>query len=243
MEDFQLVPLLKAMRMPRVSLLLADDVGLGKTIEAGMVLTELILRRRVRRILVVCPASLRSQWQQEMRDKFALDFDIVDRPATHALQKRLGLDANPWRTFPRAITSFDYLKQADVLEQFHTASRPAEGSPHLPWDLLIVDEAHNLAPSSLGEDSDASKMLQRITPWFEHRLFLTATPHNGHTRSFTGLLECLDPVRFTRKSEPLTDSEKAAWSRWLSDASRARSTPARILPASPPGSCRLCRWS
>lgn len=208
-EDFQLVPLLKAMRMPRVSLLLADDVGLGKTIEAGLVLTELILRRRVRRILVVCPASLRSQWRKETREKFSLDFEVVDRPATHALQKRLGLDANPWRTFPRAITSFDYLKQDDVKEQFHTASRPAEGSPHLPWDLLIVDEAHNLAPSSFGDDSDASRMLRQITPWFEHRLFLTATPHNGHTRSFTGLLECLDPVRFTRKSEPLTDSEKA----------------------------------
>lgn len=207
-EDFQLVPLLKAMRMPRVSLLLADDVGLGKTIEAGLILAELILRRRVRRILIVCPASLRSQWQREMREKFSLDFEIVDRPATHALQKRLGLDANPWRTFPRAITSFDYLKQDDVLEQFHSASRLTEGSPHLPWDLLIVDEAHNLAPSSLGDDSDAAKMLRRITPWFEHRVFLTATPHNGHTRSFTGLLECLDPVRFTRKSEPLTDAEK-----------------------------------
>jgi hypothetical protein len=93
--DFQLVPLLKAMRMPRVSLLLADDVGIGKTIEAGLVLTELILRRRVRRILVVCPASLRSQRQKEMREKFALDFEVVDRPATHAPQKRLGLDANP----------------------------------------------------------------------------------------------------------------------------------------------------
>ncbi len=207
-EDFQLVPLLKAMRMPRVSLLLADDVGLGKTVEAGLVLTELILRRRLRRVLVVCPASLRTQWQRELRDKFSLDFEVVDRAATHKLQQRLGLDANPWRTFARAITSYDYLKQDDVLEQFRAASRPAAGSPHLPWDLLIVDEAHNLAPSSLGEDSDVSKMLQRITPWFEHRIFLTATPHNGHTRSFTGLLECLDPVRFTRKSEALTESEK-----------------------------------
>ena len=71
-EDFQLVPLLKALRMPRVSLLLADDVGLGKTIEAGLILSELMLRRRVRRVLIVCPASLRTQWQQEMRDKFSL---------------------------------------------------------------------------------------------------------------------------------------------------------------------------
>lgn len=207
-EDYQLVPLLKAMRMPRVALLLADDVGLGKTIEAGLVLTELLLRRRVRRVLIICPASLRIQWRQEMRDKFALSFDVVDRPATHALQKRLGLDANPWRTFPRVITSHDYLKQADVLEQFLAASRTPAGSPHLPWDLLIVDEAHNLAPASLGDDSQVARMLKEISPIFEHRLFLTATPHNGHTRSFTGLLESLDPVRFMRKSEALTEQEK-----------------------------------
>lgn len=80
--------------MPRVSLLLADDVGLGKTIEAGRVLNELILRRRVRDVLVVCPAALRSQWRQEMREKVSLDFEIVDRPATHKLQKQPGGIAN-----------------------------------------------------------------------------------------------------------------------------------------------------
>ncbi len=209
-EDFQLVPLWKAMRMPRVALLLADDVGLGKTIEAGLILTELLLRRRVRRVLIVCPASLRTQWKQEMHDKFSLHFDIVDRSATHDLQKRLGLDANPWRTFHRVITSYDYLKQADIFEQFRSATTPTEtaGSPHLPWDLLIVDEAHNLSPSSFGDDSDVARLLQWLSPMFEHRLFLTATPHNGHTRSFTGLLESLDPVRFTRKSDALTNDEK-----------------------------------
>ena len=206
-EDFQLVPLLKALRMPRVALLLADDVGLGKTIEAGLILTELLIRRRVRRVLVLCPASLRLQWKQEMRDKFSIPFDIVDRAATFALQKRLGFDANPWRTFSRIITSYDYLKQPDILEQFRAACRVPEGSPHLPWDLLIVDEAHNLAPAPLGEESDLTRMLRAISPYFEHKLFLTATPHNGHTRSFTGLLECLDPVRFTQKNE-LTEADR-----------------------------------
>lgn len=142
-EDYQLVPILIALRMPRVSLLLADDVGLGKTIEAGLILTELLIRRRVRRVLVLCPGSLRYQWQQEMRDKFALGFDIVDRAETHALQKRLGLDANPWRTFPRIIGSYHYLRQPDVLERFRAACRQPEGSSILPWDLLIVDEAHS----------------------------------------------------------------------------------------------------
>jgi superfamily II DNA or RNA helicase len=206
-EDFQLVPLLKALRMPRVALLLADDVGLGKTVEAGLILTELLLRRRVRRVLVICPASLRDQWCEEMRDKFALSFDEVDRERTHALRKRLGMDANPWRSFPRIVTSYDYLKQADVLEAFLAASRAPEGSPHLPWDLLIVDEAHNLAPAPFGEESDLSRMLRLLAPHFEHKLFLTATPHNGRTQSFTGLLERLDPVRFSQK-EALTEAER-----------------------------------
>ena len=78
---------------------------------------------------------------------------------------------------------------------------PADDSPHLPWDLLIVDECHNLMPSPFGEDSELCRMLGVVAPRFEHRLFLSATPHNGHTRSFTGLLEVLDPVRFTRTNE------------------------------------------
>ncbi len=194
--------------MPRVSLLLADDVGLGKTIEAGLILSELILRRRVRRVLIICPASLRGQWRQEMRDKFSLAFDEVDREATHALKRNLGLDANPWRTFPRIVTSYDYLKQPDVLEEFRSASRVSHDSPHLPWDLLIVDEAHNLAPAAIGDDSEVSRMLGILAPLFEHKLLLTATPHNGHTRSFSGLLEYLDPVRFSRTSEKLSDAER-----------------------------------
>ena len=211
-DDFQLVPLLKALEMPRVSLLLADDVGLGKTIEAGLILTELLIRRRVRRVLILTPASLTQQWQREMKTKFSLNFDLIDRAETHAVQRRLGLDANPWRTFPRIIASYYYLRQPDILQQFLATCRVADsatGGPRaqLPWDLLIVDEAHNLLPSPFGEDNQLVKALREITPLFEHKLFLTATPHNGHTRSFSGLLEILDPVRFTQTSE-FKDSEK-----------------------------------
>ncbi len=207
-EDFQLVPLLKALRMPRVNLLIADDVGLGKTIEAGLIMRELLLRRRIQRILILTPASLRLQWQRdEMWEKFSLHFDLVDRDATHALRKRLGMDANPWRSFSRIIASYHYLRQEDVLEQFLAACRTPEGSPHLPWDLLIVDECHNLMPSAFGEDSDLCRMLRLLAPQFEHRLFLSATPHNGHTRCFTGLLEMLDPVRFSQ-TDVLKPAEK-----------------------------------
>lgn len=175
-DDFQLVPLIVALRMPRVSLLLADDVGLGKTVEAGLILAELIQRRRLRRVLIMVPASLSIQWQEEMESKFALSFDIVDRDSTHRLRRQLGMDANPWRTYSRIITSYYYLRQPDILEDFLAASRAHPGSPHLPWDLLIVDEVHNLTPSPFGDDSDLSAMLAEIAPLFEHKLFLTATP-------------------------------------------------------------------
>ncbi|MBS3973936.1 MAG: DISARM system SNF2-like helicase DrmD [Actinobacteria bacterium] len=207
-DDYQLVPLLKALRMPRVNLLIADDVGIGKTVEAGLILSELLVRRRVQRVLILTPASLRLQWRDEMKDKFALPFDLVDRAETQALRRRLGMDANPWRSYTRIIASYHYLRQPDVLDQFIAASRRQDGSAHLPWDMLIVDECHNLMPSPFGEDSDLTKMLRHLTPLFEHRLFLSATPHNGHTRSFTGLLELLDPVRFSATDE-LKPAEKA----------------------------------
>ena len=200
-EDYQMVPLLKALEMPRVSLLLADDVGLGKTIEAGLILTELILRRRLRRVLILTPASLQIQWKDELWTKFSLPFETVNRKATDQLKRELGVDANPWRSHSRVITSYHYLKQADVLEQFRAASSTDENAGQLPWDLLIVDEAHNVSPAPYGKESDLCAMLRQLAPMFEHRIFLTATPHNGHTRSFTGLLELLDPVRFSQNDQ------------------------------------------
>lgn len=236
-EDFQLVPLLKALRMPRVNLLLADDVGLGKTIEAGLILSELLLRRRIQRVLILTPASLRTQWRDEMWDKFSLRFDLVDREQTHALRRRLGMDANPWRSHSRIIASYHYLRQEDVLEQFLAACRTPDGSPHLPWDLLIVDECHNLMPSAFGDDSYLCRTLRLVAPQFEHRLFLSATPHNGHTRCFTGLLEILDPVRFSQSSE-LKPAERERVQqvviRRLKREINARTDPPRFCTRRPP---------
>jgi superfamily II DNA or RNA helicase len=206
-EDFQLVPLYKALAMPRVALLLADDVGLGKTIEAGLIISELVNRRRIGRILVLTPAALRDQWQDEMQEKFSLQFEVVDRESTQKLRKEVGIDANPWRVHDRIIASYHYLKQPDILELFMSASRVPEGASRLPWDLVVVDECHNSIPSAFGENSDLCRSIRDILPLCEHRLFLSATPHNGRTRSFTGLLEMLDPVRFTQSAE-LTPSAK-----------------------------------
>lgn len=199
-EDYQLIPLAKALAMPRVTLALFDDVGLGKTVEAGLVIGELIRRRRIRRILVLCPAWLRRQWQEELESKFGLDFTLVDRDSTTQLRRHLGMETNPWTTQPRVIASYHYLKQEDVLSEFLLASQ--SGGPNfttLPWDLLIIDEVHNCMPAANGKDSDLALMLERIGRLFEHKVFLSATPHNGFTQSFTGLLSLLDPVRFTKK--------------------------------------------
>jgi hypothetical protein len=111
-HPYQLEPVLRALSMPRVSLLLADGVGLGKTIQSGLVLEELMLRRRIRRLLVLCPAMLQRQWKYELRRKFNLDFEVIDSDTAFQLRRRLGIDTNPWKAYPRVIASMDYLRVA-----------------------------------------------------------------------------------------------------------------------------------
>lgn len=205
-EDYQLDPVVRAIQMPRVNLLIADDVGLGKTIEAGLVAQELLIRHRCRRMLIICPSSLQIQWRDQMRDKFGLDFRIVDSALMKELRRQRGIHVNPWIHFPRLITSIDFLKRDRPLRLFREVL-PAEGESIYPrrFDLLIVDEAHNVAPSGSGQyaiDSQRTATIRLLVPHFEHKLFLTATPHNGYPESFTALLELLDTQRFARGVEP-----------------------------------------
>lgn len=205
-DDYQLDPVVRALSMPRVNLLLADDVGLGKTIETGLVAQELSLRHRVRTILVICPSSLQIQWRDEMRDKFGLEFRIVDSDFLKDLRRLRGIHANPWKCFPRLITSIDFLKRERPLRLFRE-TLPSGDEPPYPrrYDLMIVDEAHNVAPSGRGKyccDSMRTKAIRTLAPHFEHKLFLTATPHNGYRDSFASLLELLDNQRFARAIEP-----------------------------------------
>ena len=213
-HPYQLEPVIRALSMPRVSLLLADGVGLGKTIQSGLVLEELLLRRRIRRILVLCPAMLQRQWRFELRRRFNLDFEVIDSDATFQLRRHMGIDTNPWKAFPRIITSMDYLRMPDVLQQFLQASGAGPDASaedrtlaHAPWDLLIVDECHHFAPQSGSRASQRTRMLREIRFLFEHRIFASATPHNGKTVSFTGLLELLDPIRFQMAVE-MDESDK-----------------------------------
>jgi superfamily II DNA or RNA helicase len=211
-EDYQLDPVIRAIDMPRSNLLIADDVGLGKTIEAGLIMLELILRHRARRILIVCPAGLQLKWQDEMREKFGLEFRVVDAECMKWLRRNRGIHANPWNHFPRLITSIDYLKRDRPLQLFRE-TLPAMGESPYPrrYDLLVLDEAQNCAPFGRGKyalDSQRTAAIRELTPHFEHKLFLSATPHNGYRESFWALLELLDDQRFSRGTEPDDEQQR-----------------------------------
>jgi len=205
-DEYQLDPVVRALSMPRVNLMIADDTGLGKTIEAGLVIQEMLLRHRARTVLIICPSSLQMQWKEEMRDKFGLEFRIIDSEAISQLRKKRGIRVNPWSHFPRLITSIDFFKRERVLRLFReTISSGEQVSYPRPYDLLVIDEAHNIAPSGRGRyavESMRTNAIRMITKYFEHKLFLSATPHNGYRESFSALLELLDNQRFARSVMP-----------------------------------------
>lgn len=203
-EDYQLDPLVRAVDMARVNLLIADDVGLGKTIEAGLVVQELLVRHRARTVLIICPASLQVKWQHEMWEKFGLEFRIVDTEYIKQVRRERGIHTNPWTSFPRLITSMDWIKGGEGLRLIKDCLPPTVTYPR-KFDILIIDEAHNVAPSTASKyaiESQRTRLIRTVAPHFEHRLFLSATPHNGYQESFTSLLELLDDQRFARSVMP-----------------------------------------
>ena len=118
-EEYQLEPVARAIEAPRVNLLLADDVGLGKTIEAGLVALELLLRHRAKRIMIVCPPGLMVKWQDEMAEKFGLNFTIVDSAQLNQLRRSHGSAANPFRVYPLTIVSLSWLRGAKAERLLH----------------------------------------------------------------------------------------------------------------------------
>lgn len=204
LEEYQLTPLARAIQMPRVNLLIADDVGLGKTVESGLIVQELIVRHRVRTVLIVCPAGLQIHWREQMLMHFGLEFRIIDTEMMRELRRARGIHANPWAHFPRLITSMDFIKRDRPLRLFRELTDGKPAYPR-PFDLLIVDEAHNVAPSSASAyavDSQRTQAIRSIAGRFEHKLFLSATPHNGYSESWAALLELLDNQRFARGLDP-----------------------------------------
>jgi hypothetical protein len=172
---YQLVPVLRALQMPRPRLLLADDVGLGKTIEAGLLLAELIARRRAHRILIVAPAGpLLSQWQEEMRERFGLRFRILDSDALKEIRRGSELGANPFDHVALGLISMDFAKQETVLQEIDRSH----------FDVVVLDEAHHCA--SLGgagdlEDSRRRRLAEVLARKADALFLLTATPRTTAT--------------------------------------------------------------
>lgn len=195
-DAYQMEPLRKALRLPRVNLFIADDTGLGKTIEAGLIARELLLRKKAKTIVVATPASVVDQWKGELEDRFGLIFEVIDRAYLARIRRERGFGVNPWKTHSRFLISHNLL-----IDPLYAEPMLAWLGPMLPGSLLILDEAHHAAPSSgcrYGIETKITKAIREIAGRFEHRLFLSATPHNGHSNSFSTLLELLDPYRFTR---------------------------------------------
>ena len=170
---------------PRLRFVLADDPGAGKTIMAGLLLKELRLRSVVERCLILCPAPLTTQWQDELADKFDEQFEIVSSD-----QVRHQVGRNPWQRFGQVIASMDFAKQDGVREDLLRAE----------WDLVIVDEAHKASARTKTDDSvEKTKryvLVEGVSRQAERLLLLTATPHSGDEDRFTRFLGLLDPDQF-----------------------------------------------
>jgi len=165
--------------LPNIRFLLADDTGAGKTIMAGLLIKELMMRDLVDRILIITPGGLTKQWQEdELGLKFNLPFKLVNRAIFNS-------DPNVFTSSSKLITSIDFIRSDDVLNVLETVT----------WDMVIVDEAHKLSAFDYGQKRYRSKRyqaLEKIAVKSEHLLLLTATPHRGRTDTFRNLLQLLD---------------------------------------------------
>jgi superfamily II DNA or RNA helicase len=169
---YQLEPALAVTNGLGCRLLIADDVGLGKTVQAGLIVAEMLERHPGGRALIVCPAGLRAQWQQELWQRFGLSALLLDGAGVGRLVSAHDTSANPWAAAPVVVTSIDFIKRPEVL-------RAVEG---LVWDVLVLDEAHNLASRS-----DRSTAAGALAWRARTVVMLSATPHSGDAAAFARL--------------------------------------------------------
>ncbi len=184
-EDYQLEPVVKSFAMKNPRMLIADDVGLGKTIEAGLILNELISRNMGERVLVVAPASLTVQWQSELKEKFDLDFEIFNYDNINEIRQNIPSGANPWSFRNKIIASIDYLKRDDIKYQLKNNH----------FDCVIVDECHYIAESGYNSKVNRtarSRFGQFISERCDSLILLSATPHNGNSRAYYSLISLLN---------------------------------------------------
>jgi superfamily II DNA or RNA helicase len=208
----QLEPVLAVMRHGIGRLLLADGVGLGKTIEAGLVLAELRARGGLERALVLTPPGLRDQWSAELRDRFAIDAVVADAAWLRATRASLPGSVNPWSVPGVFVASVDFVKRPEV----------RRGLQEVAWDAFVLDEAHLAAG-----DSERRAAAHAIASRAGLVLLLTATPHSGDQRTFEalcriGALSADDPIAVFRRNR---DEAGLARTRRV-HLHRVRSTPA-----------------
>jgi superfamily II DNA or RNA helicase len=181
---YQLVPLLMALKMDTVRLLIADDVGIGKTVEAGLIVRELMDRAEVTRFTVLCPPHLCEQWREELQRKFNISAEVVTTGTASRLERGLPAGTSLFDTYPVTVVSLDYVKQDRRRDEFLRACP----------ELVIVDEAHTCVQASSNSRHQRYKLLQGLAANVErHMIFLTATPHSGDEEAFYNLLGLLKP--------------------------------------------------
>ena len=186
-RPYQLVPLLMALRLDPVRLLIADDVGIGKTVEACLVARELLDRGEARRLAVLCPPQLAEQWQRELAEKFHIEAELVLSSTINRLERGRALDESVFDQYPFTIVSTDFIK-ADRRRDEFLRTCP---------DLVIVDEAHTCAAATDGHTARHQRyqlMRGLAAKADRHLILVTATPHSGKDDDFRALLALLDPA-------------------------------------------------
>jgi len=187
---FQLEPALQALQQPRQRILIADSVGLGKTLEAGILASELIARGRGKRILVLAVKSMLTQFQQEFWNRFTIPLVRLDSLGLQRVRNKIPANHNPFHYFDRSIISIDTIKQD--IEYRHYLEQAY-------WDIIIIDEAHNVAERSSG--SQRSKLAKLLATRSDTLIMLSATPHDGKPESFASLMNMLDPTAIANSSD------------------------------------------
>ncbi|MBD2466313.1 DEAD/DEAH box helicase [Nostoc sp. FACHB-145] len=181
---FQIIAVKRSLEQLRPRLLLADAVGLGKTIQVGMILTELMRRGRANRILVLTKKSMLTQFQAELWNRFSIPLVRLDSQGIAKLRLQIPTNKNPFEVYHRVIISIDTLKDVGRYRHFLEDTR---------WDVVVIDEAHNVAGASVPENHQAHRLARLLSRRTDSMLLTTATPHNGKRETFGRLISLLDP--------------------------------------------------